>query len=457
MFPRYIVPLLFAGIVSIVDFPNSAVAKSSSNITSTSIIVFQSEEKLQRALQPLSFEEVTRRIEKTPLAPQLELRCDDNLEEKTPLPLRNKGPGNQVKIELYRTETVTVYYPETPRVPHHLTIALNRKNTKGISDISPEENSELFATIKKITEIYKILNISGFVIAQFDIPQQGHLNRYVVEIIPHMPGFNNIKNILDKIACSIYVFCRTENFSPITHNKIENIDQHVTFWKEAFQQEHAPLNKTDTMISFPHQRKEAYNCQAEQVLHQLVVEWLENMGGVMEDHSPIELLIPAEIPNEIHFVPVTRCVFCDETIIDRQLVYEYENVCVLYNIRKGAKPGLNFLILPRRHTEKVYNLNPEEINSISVMRKALVEVLKNTHPECEVVGYIQDAPSVGQTVFHSHEQVVAFDPATIAWTSAFDALYPNSYVSEEEMRRVCQEFGEKLHQKLSPNEEKIAL
>ena len=67
--------------------------------------------------------------------------------------------------------------------------------------------------------------------------------------------------------------------------------------------------------------------------------------------------------------------------------------------------------------------------------------------EFEVIIYTQDDPSVGQTVFHSHEQVVAINPetASLAWTAM--SLAPAS-VSPEEMARICKEFGLKLQRKM---------
>lgn len=159
--------------------------------------------------------------------------------------------------------------------------------------------------------------------------------------------------------------------------------------------------------------------------------------------------MPIEVPEIINSVTTERCVFCDDAVINRQLVYEYEDVSVFYNMRKGAKAGACFLILPKSHTEKIYGLMPSEIYNIGIVRKALVEVLKECHPECEVIIYTQDDPAVGQTVFHLHEQVVAVDPETIALTWTMMSLYPAGNVSSEEMLHVREAFGLKIGQKIN--------
>ena len=441
---RYILPFLVAV---------AATFCVSSHLVADSIpipkVVFHSEKQLREALHPLTLEEVKQRIRSVPKHPQLELQYDENLEKIKCLPLRNMGFKTFLKTELCKTKTLTVYYPEDPRVPHHLAIALNRKNVRGISDVSLEENHELFAMIRKITEIYQQLDVSGFVIAQFDAPQPGHLDRYVIEIIPHTPGFNYIKNFPDKAACNQHVLFREENLSPVVYDKREDIHQHTRFWKKAFKQEHPSLSESETAVTFPYERQDAYKTEGGEIVRQHILEYLESKGGRVENYISQKLVIPTDVPDEVYPVVIDKCVFCDEAIVNRQLVYEYGTARILYNIRKGSKPGLNFLIIPKRHAEKVYNLKFREIDDISTLRKALVEVLQEKHPYFQIVDYIQDHPSVGQTVFHSHEQLVAIDPKTIALTWSFDCLYPNSHVSDEEMSQVCQEIGDQLHQKLS--------
>ena len=116
-----------------------------------------------------------------------------------------------------------------------MTIVLHRKEIRGVASIWEEENAELFATIRKIAEIYKSISIQGFVIAEFDTPQDGHLGRYVVEIIPHLPGFNDVKNIVDKVDCNRYVLFRTANLSPIRYkSKMRKSFSRLNFGKQHF-------------------------------------------------------------------------------------------------------------------------------------------------------------------------------------------------------------------------------
>lgn len=414
----------------------------------STVVIFQSKTELEKALNPLKLEEVSDRIANSSASDRLQLSFNEALIPQ-PILLRNQGVGNLFKTELYRTETLTVFYPENPRVPQHLVISLNRKGIGGITDVNEQENKELFSTIQKIAEIYKTVAIRGFVIAQYDVPQQGHQGCYAVEIIPHLPGFGSIKNIVDKVDCNRYVLFRTANLSPIAYEIAPHeISEQAMYWKTAFESEPEPLTQNDIKIEFPYSRIESHRLESAQILHHQLLELLADKGGVVLDTRPFLPLIPTKIPEITYSITSGKCAFCDDSVIQRQLVYEYEDVVVLYNIRKSPKAGSCFLVLPKRHIEKVYGLTPSEIHNIWIVRKALTQLLKETHPESQVIVYTQDDPAVGQTVFHSHEQVVAVDPETVALTWTFMSLYPNGNVSDEEMLSVQEEFRTKLKQKI---------
>src|SRR5690606_40163551 len=93
-------------------------------------VAFASRESLEKALSPLGIEEVLGRIAAT-ASNGLHFEIDASVAPEKISLLRNPGAGNLLKTEVFRTGTLTVFYPETPRVPHHLTIAFNRRDIKG--------------------------------------------------------------------------------------------------------------------------------------------------------------------------------------------------------------------------------------------------------------------------------------------------------------------------------------
>ncbi len=420
-------------------------------------VIFKSPSELQNALKPLRVEELFQRIAKSDKI-RLKFCYDERLTSSNVTSMRHRSLGNLLQHELLRRELLTVYYPETPRVPHHLTIAFNRREFKGITELSEEENRELFATIKKMAEIYQTLAIHGFVIAQYESPQTGHRDRCVVEIIPHLPGFHEIKNLVDKMESYRYVLFRSANLTAAEYLITdEEIESHRSFWQKAFQENSSPIPTSATQISFPYLRKESHQIEADALLFRQVFDFLEDKGGKIIDAPPCNPVMPTALPERPTTVKVERCFFCDSAILERQLVFEYDDVQLLYNIRKDARVGSSFLILPRRHTEKVYGLTASEIDQIYEVRKALVELLKESHPGCEVIVYTQDNPAVGQTVFHAHEQVVVVDPQTFPLTWNLMQLYPSGTVSNEEMADVCKTFGQKLSDKFAQHSQEKAI
>ena len=409
-------------------------------------VLFPSQEQLEKALQPYTLEELNARIAASSLP--LIFECHSDIGETNIKPLRVK-PYDLLTHSVWQSNELTVQYPSTPRVPHHLTISLKRSDIRGISAITAEENRALFETVHKIAEIYKSIGIHGFVMAQFDTPQLGHQDRYTVEVIPHLPGFHPVKNIADKVDCNRYVLFRSANLSPAEYSLSgETISQHVAFWQNTFQKETLPLSQEETSVTFPYCRFESHEQEAQDILKQHLLELLQDRGAHASPSGPSPIPMPTEPAKEPHAISAAQCAFCNSEILNRQTVFEYEGIQVLYNIRKGATPGCNFLILPTIHKQKIYTLSQEEIDQIRLVRQALVEVLKETHPGHEVIVYIQDDPSVGQTVYHTHEQVVAVDPQNLPFYWTLMCLFPNGNVSNEEMREVTSAFREKMERKI---------
>lgn len=404
-------------------------------------VTFPSEQAFQEAVRPLDPKEFSSKIK---------VEYNDGLQKKKVQPIRNPGVGNVLCTELYKTDVLTVYYPEKPRVPNHLAIALNRSQVNGFAEVSEEENAALVETIKKVDEIYKTAGIKGFVIAQYDTPQEGHSGRFVVEVIPHLPGFAETKNIVDKVDCNRYVLYRSENLSPVVYKMSnEEVQNHIQFWKKELPLEHPSLEDHEVKIALPYTRKESHEKEAKAVLSQHMKEILEDQGGEVSTEELCDLQMPLQRSSDETLIEVKKCFFCDKEIVNKQTVYDYGTVQVFYNLRKGAKEGSNFLILPKRRVSKVYGLTPEEVRDTYTVRKALVEVIKDTHPDSQVVVYIQDHPSVGQTVLHTHEQVVAIYPkiSPIAWTYEC-GLYPKT-VSDEEIAKVKADFNQKMQKKMA--------
>lgn len=270
----------------------------------------------------------------------------------------------------------------------------------------------------------------------------------MVELIPHLPGFSKIKNNVDKVRSNEHVLFRgiplSQVFYPMSPHEIE---EHVGQWKSELGKQQAPLKKEELAIPLPFSRHECYGPEATQLNYRHFTEALESVGADVSAKPPIIRAVPTQIPENTKAVPIEKCAFCNPEIIKTQNVFEHNGIVVLYNRRKGDKPGLNFLILPERHTERVYGLTDEEVQNIAYARRLLTLVLQESHEGYEVIEYTQDTPAVGQTVPHTHEQLIAVDPGRIAVTWTAQSLYPPGSVDNQEMEKIIQEFSKKLQEK----------
>lgn len=407
-------------------------------------VIFQSSEALEAAIAPFGKEEFESR---TGFSFKIE---EDSLPQ--PIPLRNP-PNDLFKWKLQETPSWTLFMPESPRVPHHLVLRLQR-DVRSITEISPEENRALFSLIRRCAEIYShVFSIQGFVISRYDTPQRRHEGRCVVELLPQLVE-HNAKNLADKIDSNRYVLFGNENLTPARYDMVGVTDD-VDAWQKALSEEHPPLSRRS--VEYPTTRADAYIEVSQRILRQHIMEFLHDRGGIVPFHAE-RLEIPTALPESVKTIALAKCFFCEQSVLDRQTVLEYNGIVVLYNMRKGTKPGCNFLILPKEHHQKTYALSEEQIDAMAAVRQALVQVLKEAHPERDVFIYTQDDPSVGQTVFHHHEQVVAFDPKIdpFAWTVS--SLFPSKEgMSAEEMQEVTEEFREKLLEKLEPPSEEAVV
>lgn len=100
----------------------------------------------------------------------------------------------------------------------------------------------------------------------------------------------------------------------------------------------------------------------------------------------------------------TPCAFCKEEVLESQKFYETDLVMALYTHKPIVKT--HFLIVPKRHVERLENLYTEEVLEIyQVMKKvhqAAIEVFKTP----SYVIYQKNGREVGQTVPHVHFHMI---------------------------------------------------
>ncbi len=416
----------------------------------TQTITFSSEDELAEALYPHSLEEVTNRIAKSNGDP-FQFEIDSNLTYESIAKPQNPVAVSLLETPIYLGQYLTVFYPKTPKVPYHLCIAFNR-NINGLVDVSFEENQELFQVVEKITQIYQSHQIDGFVLLQYNTPQEGHQNRFVIEVVPHLPGFKEVKNNCDKLEMNRYMLFRSAPITALNYPYDEKeIKKDLRVLTKAFKREIISFHSEDQNLNYPRKRYESHTLESQQLLNEHLIELMQHHHASAEN-IPIFSTLPTQVPGDVKTIEIQKCFFCDEVIIAKQCIFETEHAYLFYNMRQFAPNGDAFLILPKRHAEKTAETNEQEREDIFKLRQALIKVLLELRPDNQILVYIQDNPATGQTVFHHHEQLVCFDPKTIAFSWTLMSLFPIANIADIEMKNAQEKFSKLIKQKFYEND-----
>lgn len=415
-------------------------------VSSACVVTFKNEDQFMDLIKPFSKEEAQNFLKD---GFQIEIAYDSKLKEKKIVPL--KHDSNLEFATVFKEKDFKVCFPEFPRVPHQLSLVFN-KEIHSILDLNTETTLKMYDVIQKITEIYmQQLEIDGYVLAHYLEPCQRHHDQYVVELLPHQPGLKGCRDFLDKADSNRHVLYGDQNYShvEISFNQKER-DLAIEFWKKELGLDQPKLSKDHTIIPLPTERKDSQTEVGKDFCVNQLLEYFENHGAQIENKPLVSHTFKLCEPNRVW--QTVSCAFCKESILNKQMVFEYNDVFVLYNFRKMPHEATSFLILPKRHVEQIYNLTNEEIETISFLQKALMLVLKDKFPNFDVILYNQGNLSVGQTVPHAHDQVVALDPkrAPLHWSMLCLAykLNPTGGVTDEEMQKVTEEFSTLLAQKV---------
>ncbi len=425
-------------------------------------ITFPSEDDFQNLIKPFDSKQLAGFLKEVH---QIEVSFDPSLEPQKHLSLNNPQKYHLFFSTLFSDENFNVFYPEFPRMDHHLVIQIKNPSDKFIG-FEEDKQLKLHQLINKISEIYAHkLNITGFVTAQYTEPQARHEGKEIVELIPHHPAHGESRNFLDKVDSNRYVLFDHANISPIDYQVSQKSrDEQIAFWKNELQIDQEPLLEKTLNRNFPTQLVDSYFDTCTEYLIQSLIQLFAKTGAKVENFSQHRFSLATDCSETIYkTVNVAKCAFCNPETIEKQQVFEYKEMVILYNFRKMAYPGTSFLILPKRHIEKSYSLTDEEIKAGALLKRALTNALRAKYPDFDVYFYNQQGASVGQTVFHTHEQVVSLEnkSAAFLWTMLSLSYNPGNVsagVSLEEMKFITSEFRELIEgeiAKLEQHEEEI--
>ena len=101
----------------------------------------------------------------------------------------------------------------------------------------------------------------------------------------------------------------------------------------------------------------------------------------------------------------TPCAFCDQQIVNRQKFYEDDLVIALCTY-KPILPS-HFLVIPKRHVERLEMLSSEEISRIHQIISKVNQASQQVFQTSPYFVYQKNGQEVGQSVPHVHFHLIA--------------------------------------------------
>lgn len=142
---------------------------------------------------------------------------------------------------------------------------------------------------------------------------------------------------------------------------------------------------------------------------------------------------------------VSRCAFCDPSILQRQTFYEDDLVLALY-AHKPIMPG-HCLIIPRRHVERFEFLTKEEIAQMGEVIKKVSKAVEKVFHTSSYLLLQKNGAEAGQTVPHVHFHYIPKKEGDSSVVGFFLKMYlANSKgpISKENMCEIVQRLQQAM-------------
>jgi diadenosine tetraphosphate (Ap4A) HIT family hydrolase len=268
-----------------------------------------------------------------------------------------------------------------------------------------------------------------------------------------------------------YVSWTDEDHSNVYHSlqktvaiwKENNIaDQYMIYGKQesgskAFSWEAVPYQKTSNIFA--------------RFWQQLQVLWRITFGGmttsdaqkqqqVNEYTNLFENYVPTVTESAEKVMEVSsRCPFCKEDVIDKQLVIEGRKVNVLFNYAPIGFGGekLHFLVVPKDHKKNFGEVSEEEYVEASQVSQELIQFFNRTRSVEDVYMFHKTGADAGQTVPHWHQHIILTTSKTQdvfgKLTVLKNMLFGTSPMKDPELARRVQSL--KLELYLSGSDESL--
>lgn len=346
---------------------------------------------------------------------------------------------------LWRGKWASISLAAVPFAPFQLWAAIDGRET--LDECTRDELAELYEAIWMGRQaIAETIGASGFMIFTTEQPRNGKGNSVGFEIIPS--GFDDNDSVMDAVEKSIlndYVF-----YNRSACRKVAQDPGTILAIRERLSTLHLSVIPEKPQSNWS--QRLARHTEALHLNLQSIHDILVQSGALVEGEMP-------PLPHQEDKILENRidlhgCAFCNPKVIQKQIVCDWKNILILMS-HKPISPHGNFLIIPKRH-QCAWDLTRDEVieslEAVIALKKTFSEMLGSNNWIC----YIQDGPTAGQTVPHTHMHFyVPPSPLKAAISSLQHIHNQRPILSYEEMRANCERVKPFLLSKLQ--EVEIAL
>ena|SRR5579872_7472531 len=101
---------------------------------------------------------------------------------------------------------------------------------------------------------------------------------------------------------------------------------------------------------------------------------------------------------------IAACPFCNEKIVERQIVFHEHELLVLHDRAPLSKGHL--LIVPKRHVANAHELSPQEWKEFASILPRILNIYREAFYTDQYLLLEKNGPYAGQTVKHVHFHVI---------------------------------------------------
>lgn len=292
------------------------------------------------------------------------------------------------------------------------------RKVRELSDLSREEKLEIEKTAVKLGNVFQqVLGSSDYVKW---IPmgekagQKGDF--FYVEILPAAEEQAETVDLLKKFQCTAYItmkgICSYPGLSKENRDKIKSCVQSV------FEQDILSSEPSKQLAFFSNRHLK----QIIPSLHFIANSILRRLHETGKAVHPIaRMSMEVENPSLPHpDLKKGPCVFCSDSIIQQQLVYESLENWVTTNNRPYGR--VHFMTITKEHIENGYPLKEEQILDKYRLWERLDRIVReHLHGEGTVI-MTRCGLGAGQTIPHNHDHILGINSKEVPFW-LFNAFY----------------------------------